>query len=505
MRKKIDIVIIGSGIGGLVSGAILAKEGFKVTVLEKNRQVGGCLQIFVREKHIFNSSVHYIGGLEKGQNLYRIFNYLGIMNNLTIEKLDVSASERIIFHGEEKEYLIAQGYPNFVKSLINDFPDEEIAIKNYAAEMELIAKKFSIFEFNNTDIFEKSKYLTIDTKAYLDTLFKNEKLKSIIVGNNMVYAGIAGKTPLFVHALVINSYIESAWIFAKGSSQIAKLLTKVITENGGAVRRNVKVAKIVEKEGQIKFVKTDTGEIINGDYFFSNIHPLQTIEMVESTLIRNLYKNRIKTLENSVSVFCLNIIFKPHSFKYTNSNYCCFLTENVWDTMDYKKEEWPLSYSFFQTKSTKSPNFAESATIMAYMKYDEVKKWENTHNVVNSPTERGEDYEMFKKQKANKLIEIVSIKFPNLQDSIKSIYTSTPLTFKDYMGTDDGSIYGIVKDYKAPLQNMISSRTKINNLFLVGQNLALHGVHGVAMSAVISCGNIVDTTSLINKIMDFEK
>ena len=228
MRKKIDIVIIGSGIGGLVSGAILAKEGFKVTVLEKNRQVGGCLQIFVREKHIFNSSVHYIGGLEKGQNLYRIFNYLGIMNNLTIEKLDVSASERIIFHGEEKEYLIAQGYPNFVKSLINDFPDEEIAIKNYAVGMELIAKKFSIFEFNNTDIFEKSKYLTIDTKAYLDTLFKNEKLKSIIVGNNMVYAGIAGKTPLFVHALVINSYIESAWIFAKGSSQIAKLLTKVL-------------------------------------------------------------------------------------------------------------------------------------------------------------------------------------------------------------------------------------------------------------------------------------
>ena len=68
--KKYDIVIIGSGIGGLICGNVLAKEGLSVCVLEKNKQIGGSLQTFSRDKTVFDSGVHYIGGLDKGQNLY---------------------------------------------------------------------------------------------------------------------------------------------------------------------------------------------------------------------------------------------------------------------------------------------------------------------------------------------------------------------------------------------------------------------------------------------------
>ena len=71
--NRYDIVIIGSGIGGLVCGGILSREGYRVCVLEKNKQIGGSLQTFSREKEIFDSGVHYIGGLNKGQNLYQIF------------------------------------------------------------------------------------------------------------------------------------------------------------------------------------------------------------------------------------------------------------------------------------------------------------------------------------------------------------------------------------------------------------------------------------------------
>ena len=75
--NRFDIVIIGSGIGGLVCGAILGMEGYKVCVLEKNRQIGGALQSFSRDKVILDSGVHYLGGLHKGQNLYQIFQYIG--------------------------------------------------------------------------------------------------------------------------------------------------------------------------------------------------------------------------------------------------------------------------------------------------------------------------------------------------------------------------------------------------------------------------------------------
>ena len=60
------VAIIGSGLGGLVCGAVLAKQGYRVRLYEKNKQIGGCLQTFSRDKAILDSGVHYIGGLDKG-------------------------------------------------------------------------------------------------------------------------------------------------------------------------------------------------------------------------------------------------------------------------------------------------------------------------------------------------------------------------------------------------------------------------------------------------------
>ncbi|MDB5228961.1 MAG: FAD-binding protein [Bacteroidota bacterium] len=502
MKRKEEIVIIGSGIGGLVCGAILAREGYKITVLEKNKQIGGCLQIFVRNKHIFNSCVHYIGGISKGQNLYKIFKYLGITDDLELEKLDEFAVEKITFHGIEKEYNIAQGYPNFIKMLAADFPEEEKSIIEYADTIKTIGHKFSIFNMDENGFFEKAKYLEIDTKEYIASITKNEMLQKVLAGNNMLYAGISDKTPLFVHALVVNSYIESAFVFKKGSNQIAKLLSRVITSHGGTVKKNKTVTRLTEEDKLIKFAETENGEIYSADHFISNIHPVKTLEITDSNVFRSAYKNRITSLENSTSIFNLNIIFKAGTFKYINSNYYCFTGDKVWDCMFDKEEEWPTYYTVFFTRSQKNPQYAESATVMVYMKYDEVKKWEDTHNVVNSPEDRGEEYEVFKKNKAEVILDTIEVKFPGIRNTIHTYYTATPLTYRDYIGTDDGAIYGIVKDCKAPFQNMVSTRTKIKNLLLVGQNTTLHGVHGVVMSSVISCGTFVDLHSLLKKIED---
>ena len=83
-NKKYDVVIIGSGLGGLACAYILAKEGYKVCVLEKNRQYGGSLQIFSRDKVIFDTGIHYIGGLDKGQNLYNYFKYFDLIDKLKL-------------------------------------------------------------------------------------------------------------------------------------------------------------------------------------------------------------------------------------------------------------------------------------------------------------------------------------------------------------------------------------------------------------------------------------
>lgn len=70
------------------------------------------------------------------------------------------------------------------------------------------------------------------------------------------------------------------------------------------------------------------------------------------------------------------------------------------------------------------------------------------------------------------------------------------------MGTDDGSVYGIIKDYKDPLKTFISPRTKLDNLLLTGQNINLHGILGVSISAIVTCSVLLGMTELIKKIED---
>ena len=116
-KEHYDVVIVGSGLAGLVSAIILAKEGKRVCVLEKNNQYGGNLQTFVRNKTIFDTGVHYIGGLSEGQNLHQYFKYIDILKDLNLHKMDEDGFDIISFDGDPKEYRHAQGYDNFIKAV----------------------------------------------------------------------------------------------------------------------------------------------------------------------------------------------------------------------------------------------------------------------------------------------------------------------------------------------------------------------------------------------------
>jgi all-trans-retinol 13,14-reductase len=499
--ENFDILIIGSGMGGLVCACILGLEGHKVCVLEKNKQIGGSLQTYVRDKVIFDSGVHYLGGLSKGQNLYQIFHYLGVMEKLKLQQQDVDVFDRILFEGDDKEYDFAQGYENFIAKLLEHFPDEEDAIRTYCSKIKEICSKFPLYNLRSTNDFkEKADILEIDAEAYINSLTSNTKLQAILAANNALYAGQADKTPFYVHALILNSYIESSWKCVDGGSQIAKLLAKKIRENGGEIIRNCEVKKIVEGNGLISHVECQDGAKIYAKQFISNIHPVKTLELTETPLIKNAYRNRLKGLENSTSAFTLNIVFKKDSFKYIKHNYYCCREGSVWMTANHTEDNWPLGYAIFCGASSKSEEYADGLSILSYMRFEEVAQWKDTFNTVSNVNDRGETYNEFKKRKAEILLDTVERKFPELRDCIKSYYVATPLSYRDYIGNDDGSLYGIVKDYKNTLKTFISPRTKLPNLYLTGQNLNLHGILGASMSAIVTCCALLDNDNVITKI-----
>ncbi len=250
--KQTNIVIIGSGMGGLVCGDILSREGYNVCILEKNKQIGGCLQTYARDKVVFDSGVHYVGGLDKGQNLYQIFKYLGLMDKLRLQKLDEDVFDKIIIDNDDKEYVFAQGYENFISKLLLDFPGEEQALRAYCDKIKEVCSKFPLYNLRSGGEYnEKSTVLEIDTKAFIESVTSNKKLQAVLAGNNSLYAGQPGRTPFYVHALISNHYIESSWKCIDGGSQIGKYMAKNIRERGGIIHRNAEVKKIVEENGKI--------------------------------------------------------------------------------------------------------------------------------------------------------------------------------------------------------------------------------------------------------------
>jgi all-trans-retinol 13,14-reductase len=136
------------------------------------------------------------------------------------------------------------------------------------------------------------------------------------------------------------------------------------------------------------------------------------------------------------------------------------------------------------------------------MDIKEVEQWAGTKHTTLDDTSRGSGYEAFKKQKAEKLLQYVFEKFPAMKNAIAAYYVSTPLTLRDYMGTDDGSMYGIIKDYNDPVKTLVSPKTKISNLLLTGQNIDIHGVLGVTVSAFLTCSMILGRDYLVRKIRE---
>ena len=78
--------------------------------------------------------------------------------------------------------------------------------------------------------------------------------------------------------------------------------------------------------------------------------------------------------------------------------------------------------------------------------------------------------------------------------------TTSPLSYRDYTGTIDGSAYGIVKNYQYPQISFVSTRTKLKNLFLTGQNLNVHGALGVTLTAMLTCSEFVGQEYLAKKV-----
>ena len=495
-----DFIIIGGGMSGLVSAYILSKEGNKVMVLEKNSQLGGGLQIFSRDKTLFETGVHYVGGLEEGQTLNQLFKYLGLMDQISVKQMDKDGFDRIHFGEEDKFYSLGQGYDTFIENLAGHFPNHEGEIKGYCDKVREVCQRFPLYNLKDTTDYPISNEVMESVNEVIDSIVTNSRLKSILASQNILYGGQEGITPFYVHALIVNSYIESAWRFVNGSSQVAKFLAKSIKSFGGTVLRNSEVVSSSFVDKKVSSVRLEDGTIIKCKNVISSLHPIETVRIFGTENFKGLYKKRINNIKNSISSFGLHICFNENSFRYFNHNIYHFDDENVWDADKYTVDNWPKGLFLCFHPMKKENGYADGCSVLTYMHYDDVKKWEETFSTHFKRNDRGESYLTFKKECEEKIITSLEKMYPNIRSCIKSVYSSSPLTLRDYNAAPLGTMYGFQKDKNNPLQSYIHTKTNINNLYLTGQSVNLHGVLGVTISALLTCFNFVDNKKLLNDI-----
>lgn len=486
---KYDAVIIGSGLGGLECAHILSKAGMSVLLLERGTQAGGCLQSYRRHGLAFDTGFHYVGGLDEGQSLHSAFRHLGLLR-LPWQRLD-NHFDRVTIGNQT--FSFAQGYDAFVETLTVAFPAERDALNRYADMLKQCGEQqFDALNPQTGESSLLSRLFETSAYQYLTETFHDPLLINVLCGTSLKMELRKESLPLFTFAHGNGSFIESSWRLKGDGSLIVNSLADGIRMHGGEIICNAEVQELVEKDGKLVHAVCSNGEIYEGTIFISNIHPAVTCNLVkQSSRMKKVYRSRITHLENSFGMFTVSLRIKPQTLRYFNWNQYIYKEPDVWA---FHLKNNPVSGVLVSCRIPEDGSkYVQQVDLLTPMNWSECEQWSHTE-----VGRRGEDYKAMKKRVADECITLAERFIPGLRDRITGCYTSTPLTYRNYTLTPEGSAYGLRKDFRNPMITLLSPRTPIPNLLLTGQNLMLHGLHGVTMTALFTCAEVLGKEPIWN-------
>lgn len=293
LKNKYDIVIIGAGIGGLVSGCYLAKEGYKVLIAEKNHFIGGSCSSFKRDGFSWDVGPHYLCDYEKGGLLGTILEELNIdLEVVTIELTD------LLFTPDYKVYFW-KDFNRTTDYFAGLFPQEALKIKEFI--------DFIIHARLTTLVMKTTNRTFADI---LDEYFDNPKLKSIF---GMLLLGNKGIVPQLCSALTgivfYRKYIFGGGYYPVGGlGSLARSLKEKYLLSGGEIILRSEVKKIAVRDREIKGVYLGNDIFIECDNIISACDLRRTfLELIDRGSVDDTYIENLKTTEQSLSALICHI------------------------------------------------------------------------------------------------------------------------------------------------------------------------------------------------------
>ncbi|MEM4744831.1 MAG: NAD(P)/FAD-dependent oxidoreductase [Ignisphaera sp.] len=475
-EDEYDVIVVGAGVGGLTCGALLAKKGYRVLVLEQHHQIGGYCSSFKRKGFVFNTGVADVSGLWDRGPTKILLDRLG----LDKDELFVKNSVRYIYKGMSID---VEALDQFPRKLVELFPEEKKNIERFFVDAEkaymecysdthiygaplppqLIAKVFGIKKLVDypKDHPHFYNWMNKTFREVLDEYFRDEDLKTLI-SSLVSYLGVDPHNVSAASALTacISYYLYGGYFPRKGAQNFVENLRKVIERYGGRVLTNHRVDKIVIENREVRGVIA-RGSIYRSSIVVSNVNAKTTfLELVGR---ENLDKDFIEYIENlkmSPSCFMLfigvdiDLSCYPILIKNLDEGYEIVINSNA----------DPLL----------APKGMSSITVMTSASYTDF------------PDRETEEYREKKMEKTRELLQKIEKIIPGISNHIVVIDAATPKTFERYTSTPEGAIYAFDQSIHTHRPYF---KTPIKGLYLVGASTFPGGGIEAAIISGTICAN----------------
>ncbi|MEZ0373036.1 MAG: phytoene desaturase family protein, partial [Candidatus Sericytochromatia bacterium] len=496
-----DVIVIGSGIGGLAVASLLAQfQNQRVLVLERHFKAGGFTHVFQRKKYTWDVGIHYIGEMAEGQLMRSLFD-LVTQEGVRWNKMP-DPFEKFVY--PDFSFELCSGKEAFISGLAQHFPQEEKAIRQYVHDVRQMGKWFkrfvamqasrgvlsSFFEWLSSRGAELAR---ISTEAYLQQHFQDPRLRAVLISQWGDYGLPPSLSSFAIHALVVGHYLYGGYYPIGGSATIANSILPLIEAAGGEVRLLHEVQEICVEKNQAIGVKVRDLRKKEPTYLQFYAPVIISDTGAYSTYLK-LIPQRIEIpFRQDLQDFCSRYPATSNVSLYlgfkTDPRTLGFRGENHWMYSSYDHEahfqarntwllegtEPPGAYLSFA--SLKDPE-AQSHTgeIIAFADYEYFAGWKD------APWKRrGEDYEAFKARIAQSLLDFVEQRYPGFKDLVDYAELSTPVTNEFFTGHSRGMIYGLpcVPERFVPHKSpWCQVATPIKGLYLTGADTLSPGIGG---------------------------
>ncbi|KAM9831225.1 inactive all-trans-retinol 13,14-reductase [Neosynchiropus ocellatus] len=531
--QNVDVIVIGSGIGGLAAGATLAKAGKKVLMLEQHDQAGGCCHTYIEKGFEFDVGLHYIGQVHENSLLRIIFDQIS-EGQLEFQELNQHFDTIQIGTGDKKrEYTIFSGKTEMKAHLLKQFPDDTEAIEtffkimkisakktHYLATLKLIPQWLSLFLLKSgiadlvSPVFRLSGTCATDL---VNTLTSNKDLH--VIFSYLFYGVPPNDSSVLINALLVHHYKRGAYYPKGGASEIAFHIIRTIQKYGGNCLVRAPVSQIlVNEQGAAYGVKVRKGQdeveiraptIVSNCGIFTTFQKLLPAEIrVKPEIQQRL--NMMKHGRGSFLVFS-GFDGTAEDLGLVSTNFWLFKNNDMDKSMDeffaLSKDEAPdnIPMMFITIPSSKDPEAKirhpgkSCMTILTMVKYEWFEEWKDT-----TVRKRGKDYQDYKMRFAKNLFDWACTLFPKIKDKLVFQDVATPLTNMHYLGAQRGAMYSAehnLERFQAEAVARNRCNTPVKNLFMSGQDVFSCGIAGALHGGILCASAVLDRIVYIDLLL----